>query len=149
MKKLLVPVVLLLLGVVTLISISISEGGVPELQVKDLASGRYDGRDVKVHGLLHEIQSGVRPLRFRLADKTDPTALIDVWADETRPDTFQVSYDVAVEGHWDKAERRFVAERVFTKCPSKYEAVEKEGIGSEAAYREKKGGAAPDTGPSR
>ena len=132
MKKLALPVVLILLGVVTLLALSISAGGIPEIQARELRTGAYDGREVKVHGLLHAIQSDQRPLRFQVRYKNDAGAVIDVLADETRPDTFQVSYDVAVQGRWNAAERRFEADKVFTKCPSKYEEAEKAGVGSAA-----------------
>lgn len=143
MKKLALPVVLILLGVATLLALSISAGGIPEIQARDLASGTFDGREVKVHGLLHAIQSDQRPLRFQVRDKDDESAVIDVVADETRPDTFQVSYDVAVQGRWHAAERRFEADKVFTKCPSKYEAAGEEGIGNAQEYAKKKGGPPP------
>jgi cytochrome c-type biogenesis protein CcmE len=149
MRKLAVPVVLILLGVATLLALSISAGGIPEIQARELASGAFDGREVKVHGLLHAIQSDQRPLRFQVRDKDDPTAVIDVVADETRPDTFQVTYDVAVQGRWHADRRSFEAEKVFTKCPSKYEEVGGAGIGSEEAYRTKTGKDFPADAPAR
>ena len=143
MKKLAVPVVLILLGVVTLLALSISAGGIPEIQARELRTGAFDGREVKVHGLLHAIQSDQRPLRFQVRDKDDAGAVFDVLADETRPDTFQVSYDVAVQGRWNAVERRFEADRVFTKCPSKYEEAGQEGVGSAAGAKERNAADAP------
>ena len=43
MKKLAVPVVLILLGVVTLLALAISAGGIPEIQAAELGSGAFDG----------------------------------------------------------------------------------------------------------
>ena len=129
MSKVLVPFVLIFAGLGGLIYMGVAQGGIPELQVQQLVAGEYADREVKVHGFLERIESDQRPLRFSVRDKEDPSVVIDVYADRTRPDTFQEEYDVAVQGRWDPTERRFVAEQIFTKCPSKYEAEAKEGLG--------------------
>lgn len=136
MNKLLVPLLLIGLGLIGLLAMGLMEG-VPEIQVRELAAGTYGERTVKVHGLLHEIQPGERPLRFTIRDKDRPDVLTPVWHAKGKPDTFQVGFDVACEGAWDAKERRFVAERIFTKCPSKYEDEAKQGIGSKEAWEKK------------
>lgn len=139
MKKLAIPLVLIVVGLAALLSLGVLEGGIPEIQAAELANGRYRDQVVKVHGLLASIESGERPLRFTISDKDRPDAVVPVYADKTRPDTFQVSYDVSVEGRWDSERNAFVARQIFTKCPSKYEAEAKDGIGNAKEYEKRTG----------
>jgi cytochrome c-type biogenesis protein CcmE len=128
--KVVIPFVLIFAGLAALIAMGVSQGGIPELQVEQVVAGEYPDREVKVHGFLESIQSSERPLRFKVRAKETDGLVIDVISDRTKPDTFQEDYDVAVQGHWDADKKHFVAEQIFTKCPSKYEAEAKEGIGS-------------------
>lgn len=145
MNKLVIPVALIGIGLATLMTVAIVQGGVPELQVGGVAGGDWKNRELKVHGLLASIERDQRPLRFTLKDKDDATKLMPVVAELNKPDTFQLEYDVAVQGRYDAAAGVFKAEKIFTKCPSKYEADEKKGIGSKKAYekQQKEQGAAP------
>ena len=58
--KVVIPFLLILAGLVGLIAMGVTQGGIPELQVGDLSSGEFDGKVVKVHGLLEKIQSDNR-----------------------------------------------------------------------------------------
>ncbi len=136
--KLAIPVILIVLGLAGLIFMGIVQGGVPELQVTDVLEGAAPDREVKVHGRLARIDSSLRPLRFAVADKEHPGKTIEVICDATRPDTFQLTYDVAVQGRYDADKGVFRADKVFTKCPSKYEAEDK--LRSPDQY-------APESGP--
>ncbi len=127
--KLVAPIALIVLGLIGLIVMGIVQGGIPEMQVADLLVGEKPEGVVKVHGLLEKIHSSERPLRFTVSDKEDPTQTFDVYCDRTRPDTFQETYDVAVQGRWNAESGRFEADQIFTKCPSKYEAEDKLGLG--------------------
>ena len=139
MNKLVVPVVLMVGGMATLMGVAISEGGVPEVKVAAVyapdGSLAWGERELKVHGLLAGIESAQRPLRFTLKDEDHPERVMTVVADLNRPDTFQVDYDVSVVGHCDVVAGVFRANKIFTKCPSKYEADEKAGIGSRTAKK--------------
>jgi cytochrome c-type biogenesis protein CcmE len=128
--KVVIPFLLILVGLVGLIAMGVTQGGIPELQVSELQAGEFDGKTVKVHGFLESIESATRPLRFTVRDKVDPEIVIAVTCNKTKPDTFQKEYDVAVEGIWDATTKSFEAEHIYTKCPSKYEAEAKEGMGS-------------------
>ena len=139
MRKLAVPLVLIFLGLAALLVMGILDGGIPEIQAAEMKDPKYHDGIVKVHGVLGKIESAERPLRFWVKDKTHPDVQFYVLADKTRPDTFQETYDVAVEGRWDAANNRFEADRILTKCPSKYEAESKDGIGSQAEYEKRKG----------
>lgn len=139
MRKLAVPLVLIFLGLISLLVLGILDGGIPEIQAAEMKDQKYRSGTVKVHGVLGKIESAERPLRFWVQDKVHPEIQFAVIADKTRPDTFQETYDVAVEGRWDAANNRFEADRILTKCPSKYEAESKDGIGSQAEYEKRKG----------
>lgn len=131
--KILVPALLILAGLAGLVTMGILQGGVPELQVHQVLAGAYAGQEVKMHGIIETIHSEERPLRFTIADKDDDAKRIDVVCDRTRPDTFQETYDVAVQGVFQPERGVFDADQIFTKCPSKYEAAEELGAGSPAA----------------
>lgn len=141
-------------GLAGLVTAGIVYGGVPELQVRDLvADPPREGRVVKVHGILHEIHSEGRPLRFVVRDKAEPSRTIEVVSDVSRPDTFQPTYDIAVLGTYDSGKRVFHADQVFTKCPSKYEGEAKAGLGAPgtetpAATKEAEPKPAPATSPA-
>jgi cytochrome c-type biogenesis protein CcmE len=92
-----------------------------------LAATALPDRKVKVHGIIERIESEKRPLRFTIRDKANADQKVPVFCDRSRPDTFQVDYDVAVEGKLDAASGEFKADQIYTKCPSKYEAEEKYG----------------------
>jgi len=134
--KIVVPFLLILAGLVGLIAMGVAQGGIPEVQVAQVVQGDFADREVKVHGFLAEIHSAERPLRFTVCDKEDPDVTLDVVCDRTRPDTFLEDYDVAVQGRWDSERGQFVADQIFTKCPSKYEAEAKEGSGGPATQPE-------------
>lgn len=138
MKKLAVPLTLIVVGFGALLTLGLLEGGMPEIQARELGRAEYAGQTVRMHGILHRIESGDRPLRFLIRDKEQPDVLVPVYADKTRPDTFQESYDIAVDGAWDETRQYFVARSIMTKCPSKYEAEAKQGIGSREEYDRRK-----------
>jgi len=132
-----IPLVLIAAGLVGLLAVGVLEGGVPEIQARELAGAQYRDQFVKVHGLLDSIESNERPLRFTIRDKERPDVKFEVIANKSRPDTFQENYDVSVEGRWDAATGRFEADKILTKCPSKYEAEAKDGIGSQQMLEQK------------
>lgn len=124
--KVVIPFLLILVGLAGLIAMGVAQGGIPELQVSELRGGEFEDRTVKVHAMLTSVESETRPLRFTVSDKLDPDLKIPVVYDATKPDTFTVGYEIAVEGVFDQATGTFDAEHVYTKCPSKYEAESKE-----------------------
>jgi cytochrome c-type biogenesis protein CcmE len=126
--KLLIPVGLITLGLAGLITMGVLQAGVPELQVHQLMAGAHPGREVKLHGKIGKIHSEVRPLRFSVVDKDKPGVVVEVVCDATKPDTFQETYDVAVQGKYAADQQVFRGDRIFTKCPSKYEGLEKVGL---------------------
>jgi cytochrome c-type biogenesis protein CcmE len=145
MKKIAIPALLLLVGLIGLIVMGVIQGAIPELQVHELLANRARDREVKVHGIVERIDKGERPLDFTIRDKARAGLTVRVVADQSRPDTFQVDRDIAVQGHFDAASGAFRAEKIYTKCPSKYEAAEQLGKTSAAQAEAPVGsGALPD-----
>ena len=138
MKKIAVPGLLILAGMIGLIAMGILEGAIPEVGVRQLSSPEFAGAEVRLLGVIHQIESDIRPMRFTIRDMKDPQAQVIVEVDDHRPDIFKVDTDVAVVGRYDGEHRVFAGTKLFTKCPSKYEATG--ASGSADAYG---GGSAP------
>lgn len=119
-----VPVMVIVLGITTLVVLGIYHGAIPELQVHQVLAGAEPGRKIKMHGKIAAIHQDFRPLRFTVRDKDDSKAVlvVSVTVDDTRPDIFKVENDVAVEGVFDPRTGTLAGTRIYTKCPSKYEA---------------------------
>lgn len=64
-------------------------------------------------------------LRFRLADLQEKEKEIEVVYNGTKPDNFQDGTQVVVQGRYRGG--IFYADKVTTKCPSKYEAYQPQG----------------------
>jgi cytochrome c-type biogenesis protein CcmE len=100
---------------------SIAGGGTPQLRPSQL-----EGRDGRV-SLVGKVVAPVRDrdrahtsgLRFRVRD-VEGTASVPVRYRGSVPDQFRIGRDVVVEGKLRNGV--FVADRLATKCPSKYSA---------------------------
>lgn len=133
--KIAIPGVLILIGVVGLIAMGISQGAIPEVNVESLQNGDYDGQQVRLLGVIHKIETDTRPMRFEIRGMQDPSVVVMAQVDDQRPDLFKVDTDVAVIGAYNADTKSFKGTKIFTKCPSKYEATDQLGKGSEAARR--------------
>ncbi len=131
--KIAIPGVLILVGVIGLITMGVLQGAIPEIGVDALSSGAFDGETVRLQGVIHAIETDVRPMRFTVRDLENREMTIVATVDDHRPDIFKVDTDVAVIGVFDAKTQVFEGTKIFTKCPSKYEATDSMGMGSEAA----------------
>lgn len=93
------------------------------IQVSDLATGRYDGENVKVGGVV--LQSTIARdddgVHFVMQDVTGEANTVKVTYAGQMPGTFAGGVDVVVLGTYRAAEGLVAAEQLQTKCPSKYE----------------------------
>ncbi|MEE8142402.1 MAG: cytochrome c maturation protein CcmE [Planctomycetota bacterium] len=121
------PALVIFLAVVGLITLGIVYGGIPELQVEQVLAGDYSGQEVKVKGIIMSIESEFRPLRFAIRSFNEPDAVMHVEIDDVRPDLYKVDTDVAVVGIFDTQKILLQGDKIYTKCPSKYEASEELG----------------------
>ncbi len=119
--KIAIPGLLILIGLVGLVTMGILQGAIPEVGVQSLRMGDYEGKIVRLQGVIHAIDSDVRPMRFTIRDIEDPSVRIIASVDDHRPDIFKVDTDVAVIGVFVGKTELFEGTKIFTKCPSKYE----------------------------
>lgn len=146
--KIVIPGLLILVGMVGLISMGISQGAIPEIGVAELMDGEFVGQKVRLQGVIDVIENDVRPMRFHVRDMVDREITVMAEVDDTRPDLFKIDTDVAVIGVFDGATNTFVGTKIFTKCPSKYEASDPLGLGSEAARSGGYGSDQPSADPA-
>jgi hypothetical protein len=117
--------ILIWLGVETIPVVAIQE-----LQARtDIDVCRIDD------GVIHSIERPADPLEFTIRSESRPDLLLAVRTPRTQPDNFKVGIKVSVKGRFDAKEKRFLADELMTKCPSRYEAskMPAEGGGAPAA----------------
>ena len=109
---------------VFLLYTSIAGGGTSQLKPSDLA-GRTDHVSV-VGRVIGPIRNRDRAqeagLRFHIRD-VEGTTRVPVVYRGTVPDQFKLGRDVVLEGRLHNG--AFVADRLMTRCPSKYKAKER------------------------
>ncbi|MGE3166054.1 MAG: cytochrome c maturation protein CcmE [Planctomycetota bacterium] len=151
--KIWIPASAIAVAMAALVSVSVAQMAIPELQVHQVLAGERPGVPIKLHGRIKAIHSEFDPLQFEICDKEDASLVVMAQIDATRPDLFKVDNDVAVEGVFDPKTGKIVGDKIYTKCPSKYVASEEmgqgysDGPGSPAggeASSPPSGGAAPD-----
>lgn len=119
--RLIVALAVAALLAVFLLYTSIAGGGTPQLRPSDLA-GRTDRVSVvgKVVGpIRNRDRAREAGMRFGLRD-VDGQARVPVVYRGTVPDQFKLGRDVVLDGRLRNGV--FVADRVMTRCPSKYKA---------------------------
>jgi cytochrome c-type biogenesis protein CcmE len=121
------------------------EGGASFAYFQHLAefqarAGELAGRDARVHGYVApgSIQRDVagRQVRFRVVNEpphaggAPGTPLEVVFTSLETPDLFQDGAEVVLEGRLAAAGGPFHADKLFAKCPSKFEAAPASGAAS-------------------
>ncbi|MBB6175403.1 cytochrome c-type biogenesis protein CcmE [Anoxybacillus tengchongensis] len=120
-KKIIVGICFIVLAIGMLLFTSMPSASVVEVKLKDLTKNeQYKNEYVLTQGMLK--QSSVRwdakrtQLSFELYDQSET---IQVRYTGAKPDNFSDGVIVIIEGKWRND--IFYAEKVQTKCPSKYE----------------------------
>jgi cytochrome c-type biogenesis protein CcmE len=113
-----VIVVVFIVGVVFLVQ----KQGAYYRQVSDLATGQYDGKNVKVGGRVLDgtIKRDATGVRFTIEDLTGKTKTVNVLYSGQMPNTFDAGVDVVVIGKYASNGALITADQLQTKCPSKY-----------------------------
>jgi cytochrome c-type biogenesis protein CcmE len=113
-----VIVVVFIVGVVFLVQ----KQGAYYRQVSDLATGQYDGKNVKVGGRVLDgtIKRDAAGVRFTIEDLTGESAKVNVLYSGQMPNTFDAGVDVVVIGKYASNGALITADQLQTKCPSKY-----------------------------
>ena len=122
MKKLLI-VSFILAGALSYIAwVGIVEASIPVLQIPQLQSDAYPGGTVQIDGgKIARIES-LTPLVFTVAPDGDPSLQIRVRSSRLAPENFKEGIPVSLRGEYDRSRNEFVAYKVSTQCPSRYEA---------------------------
>lgn len=117
--KLLAAGIVALMGFSYLIITGLRESSSYYMRVGELLSSPASGR-VKVEGEVVEgsVSRGER-LRFEITD--GERRLMVIYGGAEVPPNFREGRPVVVEGRYEPGRGIFVADRIMTKCPSKYE----------------------------
>lgn len=94
---------------------------IPESEVQEALAGKAPSGDVKIHGVLHKVYLATGPLDFEMRDKANPDQLLRVKIMSDPPDTFELDRDVSVIAHYVPETGMWEGDKIYTKCPSKYE----------------------------
>ena len=95
---------------------------IPVLKVGEVLAGGHTGPCRIDDGVIHSIEHPGGPLEFTIRSDASPGALLAVETKLSPPDNFKIGYKVSVRGTYDPAGKKFHAEELMTKCPSRYEA---------------------------
>lgn len=83
-------------------------------------------RGIQVDGYVAEGSEHFDPtipeLRFQIRDLHKKAFIPVVYREGLKPDTFKEGEGIVVEGQYDPVTQTIVANKLLTKCPSKYEA---------------------------
>ncbi len=140
MKKLVIVSAIFVSALVVLVWVGIVQGSVPVLELEQIVGPRssYDGGKVQLDGAKIAGIESLTPLRFTVASSRNPELVVNVQSERLPPENFREGIKVSLSGRFDRSRRLFVAEKVSTQCPSRYEAA------SEASGATATGGSAPD-----
>ncbi len=121
--RLLVATAVIVAVFVTGVVVLIQRQGAYYRQVSELATGEYDGKNVKVggrvmDGTITRDESGVL---FTIQDLSGESQTVQVRYAGQMPSAFAAGADVVVVGHYAAATGLIDADELQTKCPSKYE----------------------------
>ena len=113
-----VIVVVFIIGVVFLVQ----RQGAYYRQVSQVVTGQYDGKNVQVGGKVLDgtIKRDDTGVHFTIADLTGKQGTLNVLYSGQMPNTFDAGVDVVVTGKYASNGALITADRLETKCPSKY-----------------------------
>ncbi len=120
--KIWIPATVIFLSVVGLMAMGLKYGAIPELHVSQVLAGERPAEQVRVLGIIESIETEHRPLRFRIRDFKNPRSVLEVEVDDARPELYRLNTDVAVRGYFNAPKGVLEGDKIYTKCPSKYEA---------------------------
>lgn len=133
-----IPIVVatLIAGLGFLIYMALAEGSIPSYEVAEIAApgfeayrdpARAERRLVRFEGFILSVEREGNPLRFTVVDQRkgiEETVRVESTPSFVKPDTFRVGAEATLEGTYDPEAGLFTAEKISTKCPSKYQEIE-------------------------
>lgn len=133
-KKIITGLALAAAAFIIMMFSTMPSAGSKEITIKDLAenASKYEGDYIMTQGLLNkesvEWDADKLELRFEIYEEGQGT--LKIFHKGIKPDNFSEDVIVLVEGFINK-KGVFEAEKVQTKCPSKYEGEDMENYDSE------------------
>ena len=97
------------------------KGSVPVLSIAQVHASKPAGPIGVDEGTIATIESRSHPLRFTVKPKVGGEVLV-VESPRIAPENFKPGNAVSLRGYYKADEGKFIAEEIFTACPSKYEA---------------------------
>lgn len=127
-KRLISGLLLITAALIIIVFSSTPSAGSKEVSISDLVKeGDYQGEYVTIQGVLKEEtvkwNAEKIELRFEIADENHVS--LPIYYEGIKPDNFSEGMTVLVEGFMDE-KGMFDAEKIQTKCPSKYEGEDTE-----------------------
>lgn len=124
MKKPLVVAAVFVLALAVLVYVGIVERSIPVLRVSQLMSADVAraGGTIQVDGGEVATIESLAPLVFTVRPEGDPNLRVRVRSDRLAPENFKEGVKVSLRGEWDPSAEVFVAYKVSTQCPSRYQA---------------------------
>ncbi len=111
--------ILLVGGIISLLILNLKGTNVYFLTVSEACSKEIKkGTRLRIFGQVKEIEKNIDTIKFKLVDKKIPKSWIWVKYNGFVPDTFRIGADVIIEGSF--RDHIFFAQKLMTKCPSKY-----------------------------
>lgn len=123
-RRLIIATVLIVAAFTVGVVLLISRQGAYYRQVSDLTAQDLDGKNVQVGGkvVAGSIGRDGNGYHFTIVDLTGKQATVKVNYSGQMPETFGPNVDVVVTGPFAAATTVINAEKLQTKCPTKYQA---------------------------
>lgn len=118
--------ILFLAGIGYLACSNLAGGAIYSIDVSEAVRLPLDKpKSVRIFGKLNPdgltMQEGGASVRFRLEDKNNPQIVLWATYSGALPDTFVPGAHIYLEGTFTGSDDVFVAKKLMTQCPSKYE----------------------------
>ena len=124
MKKLVIVSAIFAAALAVLIWVGVVQASIPVLRPEQLigAQSTYEGGPVQLDGGKIASIESYTPLKFTVASDKNPSLIIRVHSERLAPENFKEGIKVSLRGQFDRSKGLFVADKVSTQCPSRYEA---------------------------
>ena len=126
-KKLIAAGVVVIGALAYLLVSGFTNHSLHDAEVSDIVNNpvKYQGKGIKVSGTVMSgtVMKAQLDLAFNMKDKNDDS-FIKVEYKGIVPDAFQEEVEVIVEGTYDEANKKFVANSLLAKCPSRYDGMD-------------------------
>jgi cytochrome c-type biogenesis protein CcmE len=121
MNRLVVVSFVLVVALGVLVWVGVLSASIPVLRIAEVKESTKPLDDVQVDAKVAAIES-TSPLRFWVYSEKDPANRLLVTSERSMPENFRQDMDVSLRGEYRKEDQVFVAYRITTQCPSRYQA---------------------------